>query len=439
PEYSTYYGAGRSLAVYREGVLAPPADVIVSDLRHWRRPCAGKVAIDPRLGRLAFAEGETPASVEVSYHYGFSSEIGGGSYDRQQTLTTAVDPATLVIEMAKDRTVKTLQAAHTQWEDAAKPDLLVRILDNEVYGGVIEFVLPEHTHVVIEAADGVFPTVRTIGGFLISGPETASFTLNGVRLQGALSIEGDLAINLIHTTLVPGRLLTENGDPLNPDRDSLRSAGATGGPTVAIDRSIVGPLRLPAAGTLVIRDSIVDAPQVQGALRPALAANDAGDLPGPALIIERSTVFGPVHVQTLDASDALFTGAVTVERQQLGCMRFCYVPWGSKTPRRYRCQPDLALADYAQAKGKTVKQLGQSDVTKICTPLTPRFSSRRYSRPAYAQLSAACAEEIRRGAEDGAEMGVFNHLKQPQREANLRSALREYLRFGLEAGIFYVT
>jgi hypothetical protein len=36
-------------------------------------------------------------------------------------------------------------------------------------------------------------------------------------------------------------------------------------------------------------------------------------------------------------------------------------------------------------------------------------------------------------------MGVFNQLKQPQREANLRTALEEYLRFGLEAGIFYVT
>jgi len=30
-------------------------------------------------------------------------------------------------------------------------------------------------------------------------------------------------------------------------------------------------------------------------------------------------------------------------------------------------------------------------------------------------------------------------LKQPQRESNLRIALDEYLRFGLEAGIFFVT
>ena len=36
-------------------------------------------------------------------------------------------------------------------------------------------------------------------------------------------------------------------------------------------------------------------------------------------------------------------------------------------------------------------------------------------------------------------MGVFCTLKQPQREANLRIRLNEYLPVGLEAGIIYVT
>ncbi len=43
------------------------------------------------------------------------------------------------------------------------------------------------------------------------------------------------------------------------------------------------------------------------------------------------------------------------------------------------------------------------------------------------------------GADDGAEMGAFNMLKQPQREANLRASLDEFLRLGLEAGIIHVT
>ena len=43
------------------------------------------------------------------------------------------------------------------------------------------------------------------------------------------------------------------------------------------------------------------------------------------------------------------------------------------------------------------------------------------------------------GAEDTSEMGVFYHLKQPQRMANLRLAVDEYRPFGLESGIIFVT
>jgi hypothetical protein len=34
-------------------------------------------------------------------------------------------------------------------------------------------------------------------------------------------------------------------------------------------------------------------------------------------------------------------------------------------------------------------------------------------------------------------MGAFQHVHGPQREANLRMRLDEYLRAGLEAGLFY--
>jgi hypothetical protein len=69
----------------------------------------------------------------------------------------------------------------------------------------------------------------------------------------------------------------------------------------------------------------------------------------------------------------------------------------------------------------------------------PRFTSTEYGNPGYAQLSLACATEIRTGAEDNSEMGVFSYLKQPQRQANLQASLDEYLRFGLQAGIFYIS
>ena len=71
--------------------------------------------------------------------------------------------------------------------------------------------------------------------------------------------------------------------------------------------------------------------------------------------------------------------------------------------------------------------------------LVPAFTSLRYADPGYGQLRISAPEQIRTGADDEAEMGAFHDLFQPQRESNIRARLREYLRFGLEAGIFYAT
>ena len=119
---------------------------------------------------------------------------------------------------------------------------------------------------------------------------------------------------------------------------------------------------------------------------------------------------------------------MNADRRQTGCVRFCSLPSTSHTARRYRCQPDLAL----------VGVTGPARVA-IRTRLTPQFTSLDFGQPAYAQLSARCASEIVTGAEDESEMGVFRYLQQPQRRANLRAALDEYLRYGLEAGGIEVT
>ena len=71
--------------------------------------------------------------------------------------------------------------------------------------------------------------------------------------------------------------------------------------------------------------------------------------------------------------------------------------------------------------------------------LVPAFTSLRYADPGYCQLRISAPEQIRVGADDQAEMGAFHDLFQPQRESNIRARLREYLRFGLEAGVFYQT
>ena len=76
--------------------------------------------------------------------------------------------------------------------------------------------------------------------------------------------------------------------------------------------------------------------------------------------------------------------------------------------------------------------MGEVDVTL-------RFISLRYGVAVYCQLARATADAIRRGADDESEMGAFHALFPAQREANLQIRLREFLRVGLAAGIFYET
>ena len=78
-------------------------------------------------------------------------------------------------------------------------------------------------------------------------------------------------------------------------------------------------------------------------------------------------------------------------------------------------------------------------IVQVRARVVPSFTSIHYGDPGYGQLHLSCPVEIRTGAEDGSEMGVFCHLKQPQRETNLRIRLEEYLPFGLDPGVIYVT
>jgi len=134
---------------------------------------------------------------------------------------------------------------------------------------------------------------------------------------------------------------------------------------------------------------------------------------------------------------------VRSERRQTGCVRFSWMPLEARVPRRYRCQPDLEVAEQIAA---TIQKSGTGTISSsereaihdaVVARLVPSFTSLGYADPGYCQLRISAPAQIRTGADDEAEMGAFHDLFQPQRESNVRARLREYLRFGLEAGVFY--
>lgn len=172
---------------------------------------------------------------------------------------------------------------------------------------------------------------------------------------------------------------------------------------VEIERSVCGAINIPSS-KLSATDSIVD-----GKGKEAIIAR--------AATVKQSTVFGRTLVEELAlASNSLFTGTVDAEMDQKGCARFSYILSGSKAPRRYQCQPSESSPD-----------------------VEPRFTSEQYGDPGYAQLHRKVDAEIFEGGDNGAEMGSFNYLLQAHRIRDLKYALDEYLRFGLEAGVFLVT
>ncbi len=207
-----------------------------------------------------------------------------------------------------------------------------------------------------------------------------------------------------------------------------------------IERSISGSIQINENEVktdpipVLISDSILDAtdPRKEAIGAPGCAVAHA------VLSIQRSTVFGIIDVHAIEhADDSIFMDCVNVARRQLGCMRFCYVPPGCRTPRRYHCQPDLVVQNVIE----TVADLEEQAKAKAreIGRVRPQFTSIRYGNPGYAQLALNCPEEIKRGGEDASEMGVFHDLFQPQREANLYARLQEYTPAGMDVGILFAS
>jgi hypothetical protein len=262
-----------------------------------------------------------------------------------------------------------------------------------------------------------------IDGFHISGQEDSEVTLNGLLISnGTVRVDGKLRkLRILHCTMVPGLSLSSRGEPRYPTVPSLVVECAS--TTIEIEDSIIGGMRTRRETHVHIRNTIVDATGESNVAYAALDGYEAGG----ALCVENCTVIGKVHTVLMEfASNSIFlakrghadtwAAPVLVDRLQVGCVRYCYLPPDSRAPHRYRCQPEAAVRE---------------------TALRPHFTSRCYGRPGYCQLSRSCAKEILQGADDESEMGAFHDLYQPQREGNLRAILGDYVRVGFEAGILY--
>jgi hypothetical protein len=488
---ATYYGERKSLAIYApdwptKGAVQPvPRErVVPADLTDWTyRAARGQLAVDPVLGRVVFPTGSLPKrGVWVTYHHAFSTDMGGGEYSRSLT-----EPIEFTLyKVSKDHPgvgiFDTVEGALAQWrkdQQALGPEpagesekmkwradkvrldaAVIEIADSAVYSEPLAIVLEAGESLQIRAANRTRPVIRLLDymahrpdAFAVSGKRASRFKLDGLIVAGRgmqvsgpdrsdpdVFAQGDLCdVTIRHSTLVPGWGLDCDCEPKRPNEPSLELLNT--GARIVIEHSIIGSIHVVADEVqtdpveISVSDSIVDA---TSEVRDAIAAPNL-PLAFARLTLVRSTVIGKVNTHAIAlAENSLFMGHIVVGRRQQGCMRFCYVTPGSRTPRRYHCQPDGAVAALDEVEPPLTAAEKSTLQVRETQRVRPRFNSRRYGNPAYCQLAVDCAEEIKRGADDESEMGAFHDLFQPQREANLRTRLDEFTPAGMEAGILFV-
>jgi hypothetical protein len=416
-----------------------PGEVEVCNLRVWRRPPPGKVmSIDPVLGRLAFRQPQADGAPHVTFHYAFAADLGGGEYGRgwpqrapgpqvYVQRAPATDPAKIPHTFPDLPAALAGLIARIDADPAGRRAGTVVIEDGGRYHEPIAPVVLGDRQVTLRARDGRRPTLVLSQDVVFRGGRDGAATLDGLLIAGRGVVvddpgggEGLGRLTVRHCTLVPGRRLTQDGDPVDADLPSLVIGAA--GTKVAVERSIVGAVQAVLDARVRIEDSIVDATAGD---RTAYGGLLAGEW-GAALTMENTTVFGRVRADALQrVSNTLLLadpGAgggrpVQARRTQEGCIRFSYVPPRSSTPRRFHCRP----AD------------GEDDARVRPMPLSTRLAD-----PEYALLPANASSAVRRGADDEGEMGAFHLTALPRREAHLRARLEEFLRFGLEAGVFFI-
>ena len=452
-----YYGAGKSLAIWVKNSswqLVPPEQIVPADLAGWHNePPPGQIAVDPERGRLAFHPDHLPREgVRVSYHYGFSADVGGGEYDRPLPQPTG-DFTLYHVGRGKD--FESINQALEKWREDDPRHAIIEITDSGVYGEeerIHDISLGEHQTLQLRAAYRARPVIRLRNwrtslpdALSISGESGSRFTLDGLLITGQdVQIRGKLAsVSIRHSTLLPGWLLHYDCEPQRPAKPSLQLFD-TPNACVNIEHSIIGSIQVNQDQVrtdpirILISDSILDAtsPDREAVWMPERSVAHA------RLTVARSTVFGRICVHAIDlAENSIFDGLITVARRRWGCMRFCYVTPGSRTPRRYNCQPDLveqAVKENLKTKAMTETEI-EAALLRERLRVRPQFNSVRYGMPAYCQLAETCAEEIKRGTDDESEMGVFHDLFQPQREANLRARLNEYTPAGMDASVIFAS
>ena len=366
-------------------------NITAGNLENWSANISGKrLVIDPERGRFLFLGNAPYGTVIVDYHYGFSGEIGAGTYFRED-----------VRGSTPNRHYKNggaLQAfAITNGVTYRVTNGITQIDDSRTYGPVEDLLYIEK--LTLQAGDYQRPYIRLESDWVIDGAdENSELVLDGLWIGGSsdykIILTGKFKKVIIrHITIDPG------DDKIKPVALIVEADVEE----MTVDHSITGQIVVQVNGMvekLFIKDSI-------------LQSKEALKLDEGEVHIDRTTIFGAVNVHRLWASEALITGMAQVTDTQNGCFRFGAALADSRLPKRYESYNIIDSNHY--------------------------FTTRQFGQPGYAQLSQTAPVELLRGAENGSEIGAFSAIKNPIKIDSLGAKINEYMPFGLIPIFIYET
>ena len=369
-----------------------------------------KLTLYPEIGRFAVDNSLINDTLHVTYHYGFSSTIGAGPYDRR----VLRQPPLPQPEPPNSSSGGTGLAARLA---ALPPSGTLTFADSLTYATVSN--VNGIQNVTLRAEDGQRPVVRLPVPapnplrWIFTGLPGSELIIDGLLISGGnVVLRGQFdSVRFNCCTLDPGSA----GDAPNSlqksldGRDLMTTQLLIEGAVreLVIDRCITGPIQERGGGRvqrLIIRDSVVQ----------ALGNENAITVISGEVDLSRCTLLGPALVHSLEASECILNDVIKVDDTQNGCVRLSAWATGSIIPRQYE---SVEIA-----------------------PGAPLFTARVFGWPGYAQLlesvdnailAGGPGATISEGAEDGSEMGAFAREKNPIKRRSLAIKYEEFMPLGL--------
>ncbi len=425
-----------------------------------------EIVIDPRNGRVVFgvmnaAEANSlESSLLVTFTYGAVGEVGAQPVDiplpkvwtgpavQRRNVQLRQDP--LALQHALDHL------------DTANSPVLIAIEDSLTYELDLSLVAGTTTEngvvtlnlkypVAIVAVNGNRPLIRlktplafrpvavtASGGQSQTAIDALVAGLN-LRLQGLYITQETAAVTpliariavsqleIAGCTLDPGSFLQLDGTRAPAiistkldaqfgfaDPTDFHNFKVT--PAIVITQSITGPQLMEAPYSLSLQGSIVDAgapPGVDDTSAFAISSEvDAENEYGPPVAFQQCTFLGRCRLRSASGSGGIFSHALEVWNNQIGCIRqSSFANESNRLPQNFACVIGAVV----------------------------NFTATAWNQPAYAQLALDCDPRVLEQGPNDDEMGAFGSLLESHRWRNLQVRLREYMPAGTQVEIIPVT